>query len=87
MSKIELKTSNGVVFDAVWLLLTADDTIFAKIVDDRPVSTIAADLDGLEWIQRTVGKDDTVRFVGFSVLYGIERESKQMVRVTIKKAV
>lgn len=82
-----LTTSKGLTYDALWAGVAAASTgnLFAEIRDERRLPEIAAEFDGLEWLETDDGETHE-RHEGFGRLVGINRTSGG-VQVTLSKEV
>lgn len=87
---MKLETSTGKVFDArvVCTSLRRKDQVLCEIYDDRPISDIAADFDGIasfrKYDEAVKGVSET--YEGFSSLVGIHRNAEAgTVRLTLEK--
>lgn len=80
-----LRTSNEKEYKAVWADVASSGVFFAHVFDDRPIPQVAADFDGLAWLERESAEQGDKRFDGFSVLMGVERITGEVVKLTIGK--
>lgn len=84
---MELKTSTGNVYSVVWVDVASSGVLYAQVKDTRPIAQIAADFDGLEWLERISEDQGDKRFNGYGDLTGVTRITPDVVNITIKKAV
>lgn len=81
--------SNGKVFDirVICTGLRNKNTVLIELEDDRALSEIAADFEGIETITKTDKSNPGVKEVyeGFTQLVSIHRPSSGTVRLTLEK--
>lgn len=68
-----LKTSRGATLTAQWADTAMSGTLYMMLDDDRRLPEIAAEMDGLEWIERISPEEGDKTFVGYSLLVSIAR--------------
>lgn len=68
-----LRTSRGETLTAQWADTAASGTLYMMLDDDRRLPEIAAEMDGLEWIERISPEEGDKTFAGYSLLQGITR--------------
>ena len=62
-----LITDKGLQYEPDWCFMSNGDLII-KLADERTLSWVAQEFDGLEWLQY-----DEEKYTGFGVLKGIRR--------------
>lgn len=85
---MQITTSAGKQIDVLWCWgpLRDADEVMLCLMDDRPISEIAADFDGLEQIVRTDEIEKEMTFTGYSRLRMISRErGKSKVTIALEK--
>lgn len=68
-----LRTSRGETLTAQWADTAMSGTLYMMLDDDRRLPEIAAEMDGLEWIERISPEEGDKTFAGYSLLVSIAR--------------
>lgn len=85
---MQLKTSNGNAYTIDWIdTVATSGNLFMQMGDDRALSVIAAEFDGLAWLKRESDTQGDKMFEGFSVLKAVQRAEPGIVILTIEKGV
>lgn len=71
-----LRTSRGETLTAQWADTAASGTLYMMLDDDRRLPEIAADMDGLEWIERISPEEGDKTFAGNTLLVSIARTAQ-----------
>jgi len=88
---MRIKTSKGTTHDirVMCEMLRNKNRALIELEDSRPLSEIAAEFDGLEWIRKYMTAESTAyeMYEGFTRLCGIQRTETGTVRLTLEKGV
>ena len=84
---MKLTTSRGQTFEVDWMdgPTSADGRVWMQMHDERRLSEIAADFDGLEWMEKESEHTGITRYEGWSMVSMIKRESKEKVQIAFVK--
>ena len=82
---MQLKTSNGYTYDVDWIDTTIAGILYMQMHDQRTLSVIAEEFEGLEWLKREDENQGDKLFEGFSVLTMIRRDAPGVVIMTFEK--
>lgn len=83
---MQLKTSKGNEYTVDWIDTVSVGGVFMQMVDARPLPEIAAEFDGLSWLERYDENQGDKRFEGYSVLSMIRRDAPDVVVLSMKEA-
>lgn len=83
---MQLKTSRGNEYTVDWIDTVATGGVYMQMPDARPLPEIAAEFDGLSWLERYDENQGDKRFEGYSVLSMIRREQPDVVVLWMKEA-
>lgn len=81
-----LKTSNGKQFTVDWVDTVSAGNLFLQMQDERRLPKIAADFDGLKWLERIDTNQGDKRFDGFDTLRHIQRAAPGVVIISIERS-
>ena len=84
---MKLTTSREKTFEVDWIdgPTSADGRVWLQIPDERRLPEIAADFDGLEWMEKETAHGGTVRYEGWSLLSMIKREAEGVAQLAFLK--
>lgn len=85
---MKIETNNGSTFEVEWMWgpVRTTGNVMLEMKDDRPLSQIAADLEGCETIKQEEAKGAYRVYEGYTDLRSISRNDRtQMVQVTLAK--
>lgn len=87
---MKLTTSKGKTFDInyIWPTMRNGEKLMIELEDDRPMTQIADDFDGIEVFEKTDKKKPGVKevFTGFTRLVNMSRENYEgVIRLTLEK--
>lgn len=69
-----ITTDRGKTFEAQWAYApTSAGSLMASIIDDRPLSAICKDLEGVQRIERASETEGDAVYEGYTVLTGAVR--------------
>ena len=60
-----LKTSNGNTYTVDWIDTINTGTLYMQMMDERALSVIASEFEGLEWLMRESENQGNKLFEGF----------------------
>ena len=80
-----LKTSNGNTYTVDWIDTAMSGDLYLQMQDERALSVIAAEFDGLDWLERKSENEGDKWFDGYSALRHIQRAEPGVVIVSISK--
>lgn len=81
-----LRTSNGYTYNIDWIDTVSTGDLFMQMMDDRALSVIAAEFEGLEWLKREDANQGDKLFEGYSVLTMVKQAEPGIVLLTFRKA-
>lgn len=81
-----LKTSKGNTYNIDWIDTVSTGDLFMQMMDERALSVIAAEFEGLEWLKREDANQGDKLFEGYSVLTMVKQAEPGIVLLTFKKA-
>lgn len=81
-----LKTSNGNTYNIDWIDTISTGDLYMQMMDDRALSVIAAEFEGLEWLKREDANQGDKLFEGYSVLTMVKQAEPGIVLLTFQKA-
>lgn len=81
-----LKTSNSHEYNVDWIDTINTGTLYMQMMDERPLSVIAAEFEGLEWLMRESENQGNKLFEGFSNLTMAKQVEPGIVLLTFRKA-
>lgn len=82
---MKLTTSKGKEYVIQWADTAATGELFFQMADERKLSTIAREFEGLEWLRREDENQGDKLFEGFSNLRIINRIWPGVVNLTLTK--
>ena len=77
-----LKTSKGHAYEVDWIDTVSTGALFMQMPDERALSVIAAEFEGLEWLKREDANQGDKRFEGYCVLTMAKRPVPGIVILT-----
>lgn len=80
-----LKTSNGNTYNIDWIDTVSTGYLFMQMTDERALSVIAAEFEGLEWLMRESENQGDKRFDGYTRLYMIQRAAPGVVLLKLMR--
>lgn len=80
-----LKTSNGRAHTVHWASVVSANSLFFQMDDTRPLSVIAREFEGLEWLRREDDRGRVMLYEGFTELESIKRVEPGIVLLSLKK--
>lgn len=83
---MQLKTSKNNTYTVDWIDTVSTGGVYMQMPDARPLPEIAAEFDGLSWLERYDENQGDKRFEGYSVLSMIRREQPDVVVLWMKEA-
>lgn len=81
-----LRTSNGHAYNVDWIDTVATGDLFMQMLDERALSVIAAEFEGLEWLKRESENQGDKLFEGYSKLTMVKQAEPGIVLLTFRKA-
>lgn len=81
-----LKTSKGYEYTVDWIDTINTGTLYMQMMDERKLSVIAAEFEGLEWLKRESDNQGDKLFEGFSNLTMAKQVEPGIVLLTFRKA-
>ena len=84
---MQLRTSTGGYYTIQWAAVTNGGLLFVQMEDARPLSSIAAEFEGLEWLRREDENEGDRLFDGFGLLNGIKRIEPGVVQMALERGV
>lgn len=81
-----LKTSKGCEYNVDWIDTINTGTLFMQMMDERTLSIIAAEFEGLEWLMRESENQGNKLFEGYSNLTMVKQVEPGIVLLTFQKA-
>lgn len=83
---MKLTTSNGYEYKIDWIDTVSTGDLFMQMQDDRALSVIASEFEGLEWLRREDANQGDKLFEGYSVLTMVKQAEPGIVLLTFQKA-
>lgn len=80
-----LKTSAGNEYAVDWIDTVSTGGVYMQMVDARPLSVIAPEFEGLEWLERFDENQGDKRFDGYPVLGMVKRAAPEVVLIQLAK--
>lgn len=85
-----LKTSKGQTFDINWMWgpVGVDESVNLELKDDRKLTEIASDFDGVEKFERFSEEEGDMTFEGYTELLSISRiytRTSSVVQISVVK--
>lgn len=80
-----LKTSNGNTYTVDWIDTISTGALYMQMPSTDPLSKIAAEFEGLEWLMRESENQGNKRFEGYNVLSMIRRDAPDVVVLSMKE--
>ena len=82
-----LKTSRGNTYEIQWAdIASKSGFLFVQMEDERKLSEIAVEFEGLEWLKREDANQGDKLFEGYSSLKIIRQVEPGVVILTLEKA-
>ena len=81
-----LKTSNGNTYTVDWIDTISTGDLYMQMMDERALSVIAAEFEGLEWLMRESENQGNKLFEGYSNLTMVKQVEPGIVLLTFQKA-
>lgn len=81
-----LKTSKGYEYTVDWIDTVLSGELYMQMMDERKLSVIAAEFEGLEWLKREKENQGDKLFEGFSNLTMVKQVEPGIVLLTFRKA-
>ena len=85
MKELLLKTSNGHTYTVDWIDTVSTGGLFMQMPDERALSVIAAEFEGLEWLKREDANQGDKLFEGYSVLTMVKQAAPGTVLLTFQR--
>lgn len=82
---MQLKTSNGNTYDIDWIDTVITGELIMQMQNTQRLPDIAAEFDGLDWLQRIDENQGDKRFEGFRRLIAIRFTGNDRVMLTLQK--
>ena len=84
---MKLTTSKGHEYTVDWIDTVANDAeVFLQMAEERKLSDIAPEFDGLDWLKREDANQGDKLFEGYSLLRSIKRVEPGIVILSLEKA-
>lgn len=83
---MQLKTSNGNTYTVDWIDTINTGTLYMQMMDERALSVIASEFEGLEWLMRESENQGNKLFEGYSILTMVKQAEPGIVLLTFQKA-
>lgn len=80
-----LKTSKGNTYTVDWIDTVSTGRLHMQMVDERALSVIASEFEGLEWLMRESENQGNKLFEGYSNLTMVKRVEPGIVLLTFQK--
>lgn len=80
-----LKTSNGNTYTVDWIDTISTGALYMQMMDERALSVIASEFEGLEWLMRESENQGDKRFDGYTRLYMIQRAAPGVVLLKLTR--
>lgn len=84
---MQLKTSRNNIYTVDWIDTVSTGGVFMQMMDARPLAEIAAEFDGLTWLERYDENQGDKRFDGYGELVMIKRPEAGVVVLKLEKGV
>ena len=84
---MKIITSNEKEYAAEWADTVSAGELYLQMQDARPLSVIAAEFEGLEWLRREDENQGDKTFSDYGRLKAIQRVSDGAVRIALEKGV
>lgn len=82
---MQLKTSKGNAYDVHWAAVASTGYLLFQMDDERLLSVIAPEFEGLEWLKREDKDEGDKLYEGYSVLDSIKRVEPGAVLLSLRK--
>lgn len=82
---MQLKTNNGNTYAVHWAAVASTGHLLFQMNDERLLSVIAPEFEGLEWLKREDEDEGNKLFEGFTVLDSIKRVEPGVVLLSLAK--
>lgn len=83
-----LKTDKGITYNSLDASISFDGSFITYIWDERPLSVIASEFEGVNSLEYKDYEDKTTVFEGYSVLSAVVRDYRvNQVQVSLRKPV
>lgn len=80
-----LKTSNGNTYTVDWIDTISTGALYMQMMDERALSVIASEFEGLEWLMRESENQGDKRFDGYTRLDMIQRAAPGVVLLKLTR--
>lgn len=80
-----LKTSNGNTYNIDWIDTVSTGSLFMQMMDERALSVVAAEFEGLEWLKREDENQGDKLFEGYSNLTMVKQVEPGIVIMTFER--
>ncbi len=80
-----LKTSKGNTYTVDWIDTVSTGGLYLQMPDDRALSVIAAEFEGLDWLKREDANQGDKLFDGYSRLTMVKQAEPGIVLLTFQK--
>lgn len=81
-----LKTSKGNTYTVDWIDTVSTGALYLQMPEERALSVIAAEFEGLAWLKREDANQGDKLFEGYCVLTMAKRPEPGIVLLTFQKA-
>lgn len=84
---MKLTTSKNKTYDVLWVYgpTIKSGKVMLEMEDKRPITEIASEFDGLEWLKRESKNEGDATYAGYSVLASIHRTDAGTVMIGLAK--
>ena len=79
-----LRTSKGHAYEVDWVDTISTGNLYLQMMDERALSVIAAEFEGLEWLKREDGNQGDKMFEGYSRLTMVKQAEPGIVLLTFQ---
>ena len=80
-----LKTSNGHAYNIDWIDTVSTGYLFMQMMDERALSVIASEFEGLAWLKREDANQGDKLFEGYGNLTMVKQAEPGIVLLTFQK--
>ena len=80
-----LKTSNGNTYTVDWIDTINTGTLYMQMMDERALSVIASEFEGLEWLMRESENQGNKLFEGYSNLTMVKQAAPGVVLLKLTR--
>lgn len=82
---MKLTTSNGNTYTVDWIDTVSTGSLYMQMMDERALSVIASEFEGLAWLKREDANQGDKLFEGYSVLTMVKQAEPGIVLLTFQK--